>query len=366
MTNPVESQFIVAFSLLPEIGPVCFRKIKKAFGSFEKAWESSESQFATKSGFDQKLLEKIATLKKKVLPEKEWSILQETQIKLLTEEDEKFPTQLKEISSPPFLLFIEGNIDLLSSKQLGVVGPRLPTKYGKIVTEKIVSGIVRAGLTITSGMAYGIDSVSHSMALESGGKTIAVLGAGIFEAKKNFSARKMAESIISEGGTIVSEYHPTTGATRFTFPARNRIVSGLSLGVLVIEAGEKSGTLITARNAIENNREIFAVPGSIFSDKSIGTNNLLKQGAHLVSSPSDILEVLNFHTTYAEEKKSSKITFEDKVEKQIYSKLSFDPIHIDALSKHLDIPPSQISTTLSMLELKGFVKNVGGGSFIRS
>jgi DNA processing protein len=295
----------------------------------------------------------------------EWEKFQQTGLNFITVNDREYPRQLKEIKSPPFVLFYRGNIDLLKQKQLAVVGTRRFSEYGRLVTEKLVPQIAQAGITITSGMAQGIDSLAHQATINVGQPTIAVLGAGILEAEKNAYARQMMHSILSQNGLIISEYPPDYPASRFTFPARNRIVSGLSLGVLVVEAGEKSGTLITANYALEQNREIFAVPGSIFSAQSYGTHRLLKNGAQMVTSANDILEALNFSPIQSNIFDQPEIKFTDSEEEIIYQKLSLDPIVIDKLAKRCKLSVTTVTTKLSLLELKGLARNIGGGRFIK-
>ena len=360
-------KYLLGFSLLPEIGPARFKKIEEKFNSIEKAWNSDFRILGEKLG--QKISQKID----KIDLEKEWEILQKEEIAVITPafnfEDfsgintEYFPELLSEISSSPFVLFAKGDLSLLSKKQLAVVGSRKPSYYGKQAVEKIIPEVCLAGLTITSGMAMGIDSLAHRQALANEKPTIAVLGSGLGEKilKKAFNYR-LGQEIIEKNGLLVSEYPPNFEASKFTFPARNRIISGLSLGILVIEAAEKSGTLITARCALEQNREIMAIPGNIFSQQSLGTNNLIKQGACLIVSANDIFRNLDWKiSSYQALSQSEKISFDDKEEKMIYNKLSFDTQSLDKLVLRCKLDISTISVKLSMMEIKGLVKNTGGG-----
>ncbi len=362
MDAPEDYKYCVAFSRLPDIGPARFRKIKSSFGTFENAWKAPENDFIKKAGFEEPLARKISSLRETVSPEEELESLGKHNIELITAEHELYPKQLSEIASAPYVLFYVGNADILSSKQVGIVGPRAPSQYGKLAAEKIAADIARAGLTVTSGMAHGIDSIAHRSALSCHGKTVAVLGAGIFEASGGISSKRFIDEIVAHDGIVISEYHPVSKATKFTFPARNRIISGLSSGILIVEAGKKSGALITARYAIEHNRDVFAIPGSIFSEKSVGTHSLIKQGAQLVSSSQDILEALNF---IVPNENTPSPSFENEIEKVIYSRLSFEPIHIDALARLSKVNISELSSHLSLLELRGFIKNIGGGMIIK-
>ena len=355
--------YLYAFTLI-DLGPATLRKIKETFGNFEKAWQANKSEFQ-KAGILEKTAKKIVTARLKINVVNEWTKFEKTNLNFITENDSAYPQQLREIKSAPFILFYLGNIDLLKQKQLAIVGTRCYTEYGKMVVEKITPEIAQAGIVITSGMAQGIDSLAHMATINTNQPTIAVLGAGIPEVSKNYYAKQVIDAIVSHDGLVISEYSPFYPANRYTFPARNRIVSGLSLGTLVIEAGKKSGTMITVNYALEQNREVFAIPGNIFSDKSTGTHHLIKKGAQMVTSANDILEVLNFAPTQSNIFDQPQIDFTDKEEELIYKKLSLDPIAIDKLAKNCKLDITTISSKLSILEIKGLVRNIGGGRFIR-
>ncbi len=363
--NNQEQKFIFAFSLLPIIGPARFRKIQDGFKTFEEAWSATKDQFIRKAKLDEKTVRAIVQHQKETDLEKEFVKFKNSNIRIVTEDQSDFPEQLREIKSAPFVLFCYGNVKLLRKKQLAVVGTRMYTPYGKMVVEKIVPEISRAGLVITSGMAQGVDSAAHRAALSLNNPTIAVLGGGINESLERNMTRHIIKDIITQEGLIVSEYPPDFKANKFTFPTRNRIISGLSLGSLIIEAGERSGALITARYALEQNREVFATPGNIFSQKSVGPLDLIKQGAQVVTSANDILEALNFATSKIKTSEE-KIEFEDEEEKKIYEKLSLEPLHIDKIAAAAKLDSTVVSTKLSMLELRGLVRNIGGGMFIRN
>jgi DNA processing protein len=355
-------QYIYAFTLI-DLGPATLKKIKTYFGNFEKAWLAPKTGFI-KAGIQEATAEKIITTRKNIHVETEWNKFQESNLNFITIDNPEYPQQLREIKSAPFILFYVGNIKLLKQKQLAVVGTRRFSEYGKMVTEKIIPQIAQAGIVITSGLAQGIDSLAHLATISVDQPTIAVLGAGLIKGRTGYNVSTI-DSILAHNGLIISEYPPNYSASKFTFPARNRIVSGLSLGVLVIEAGVKSGTLITANYALEQNREVFAIPGNIFSDKSTGTHKLIKEGAQVVTSANDILEVLNFAPTQSNIFDQPKIEFEDSEEELIYKKLSLDPIVIDKLAKNCKLNSTIVTTKLSLLELKGLARNIGGGRFIK-
>ncbi|HHX58380.1 MAG TPA: DNA-protecting protein DprA [Candidatus Moranbacteria bacterium] len=367
MENKNELKYIYAFSLIPSVGPSTFRKISTGFTNFEVAWKSTPLEFTQKTKLRENLVQKIFTAKAKIDPEQGWRKFENTGLSLISFNDKNYPSQLKEVKTPPFVLFCLGsNLKLLQEKQLAIVGARKNSPYGQMATEKIVTEIAPSGLVITSGLAYGIDQIAHRTALKSNAKTIAVLGSGINEVLNRPPIKNLIDEIISKDGLIISEYPPRYPSSRFTFPARNRIVSGLSLGTLVVEAGEKSGALITTRCALEQNREVFAVPGNIFSPTSIGPNNLIKQGAQPINSANDILETFNFATNaLAKNNNHKKISLTDETENKVYSALSFDPLVIDQLAKKCTLDTATISTTLSMLELRGLVQNIGGGRFVK-
>ncbi len=357
------NKFLYCFTLI-DLGPSTLRKIKENFSSFAEAWQASKSVLI-KNGLSEKVSEKIVTMRPMINIAKEWAKFKNTEIKFITENNTTYPSQLREIKSAPFILFYLGDIELLKKKQLAVIGTRRYSEYGKMVVEKIIPAIAQAGIIITSGMAQGIDTISHLATISVNQPTIAVLGAGITTTQQNNYAQKTISNILAHNGLIISEYHPFATATKYTFPARNRIVSGLSLGTLVIEAGKKSGTMITVNYALEQNREVFAIPGNIFSDRSTGTHHLIKEGAQIVTSANDILEVLNFAPTQSNIFDQPQVEFTDSEEELIYKKLSLDPILIDKLAKNCKLDTTIVSSKLSLLEMKGLVRNIGGGRFIR-
>jgi len=284
-------------------------------------------------------------------------------IKKISLQDKNYPAILKEIPDPPKELYIKGEIIPQDKIAIGIVGTRKHSQYGKQVTFDIAGKLARLGITIVSGLAKGIDTFAHQAALENNGRTIAVLGTSLD--KKSFypSSNYALSEKISKQGAVISEYPPGTRGTKFTFPQRNRTISGLSLGVVVIEAPEQSGALITAALALEQNREVFAIPGDIYAKNSQGTNKLIKMGAKLVNDIDDILEELNLsHLIKTPRKK--KIKPENKEEEIILSLLSAQPVHIDEIIKQSKMPTSTVNSILMILELKGAAKNLGKNNFI--
>ncbi len=284
-------------------------------------------------------------------------------IKKISLQDKNYPAILKEISDPPKEFYIKGEIIPQDKVAIGVVGTRKYSQYGKQVTFDIAGKLAKLEITIVSGLAKGIDTFAHQAALENNGRTIAVLGTSLD--KKSFypSSNYALSEKISKQGAVISEYSPGTWGTKFTFPQRNRIISGLSLGVVVVEAPEQSGALITAALALEQNREVFAIPGDIYAKNSQGTNKLIKMGAKSVNNIDDILEELNLsHLIKTPRKK--KIKPENKEEEIVLSLLSAQPIHIDEIIKLSKLPVSVVNSTLMILELRDVVKNLGKNNFI--
>ena len=279
------------------------------------------------------------------------------EIQTVNIKDKKYPAFLKQISDPPANLYFKGELPSENEICLAVVGTRRYSDYGKRAAIFLSEAIARAGLTIVSGLAIGIDTFAHESALEMRGRTIAVLGSGLDEASiYPAQNRKLADKIVENGGCIVSEYQAGTKALLHHFPLRNRIISGLSRGVLVVEARGKSGALITASRAIEQNREVFALPGSIFSQTSFGPNNLIKLGARLVTGVNDILEEFNLPIIETKQ----RINPETKEEEDILTFLFDRASTIDDIIKETKLDIATVSSTLTLLEIKGAVKNIGG------
>jgi len=280
-------------------------------------------------------------------------------IKTISIQDKNYPKLLKEIKDPPEILYVEGEI-LPNESCLAVVGTRRASSYGKQVALEIAGDLAEAGLTIVSGLAPGIDSFSHKATLERGKRTIAVLGTGID--KKSIYPQenlKLAEKILETGGALISEYPPGTHGSEFTFPQRNRIISGLSLGVLVVEAKQKSGALITANWAKKQGRKIFAIPGPIHSLNSKGCHYLIKQGAKLVGNVNDILKELNLPIKEG----AKEITGETPEENLILGVLKEEASDIDKIIEKTKLPAATVASTLAILEIKGKVKNLGGSIY---
>lgn len=283
-----------------------------------------------------------------------------SKIKTIKKSSKEYPKILKEIHNAPEQLYVRGALPKDCNLNFAIVGTRSASDYGKTLAFKIAKELSELGFNIVSGLALGIDTQAHLGALQGRGKTIAVLGSAIDNDSVYPSINlKLVDKIINLGGAVISEYAPKTKSEIWFFPERNRIIAGLSRGVLVVEAPEKSGALITARLALEQNREVFAVPGSIFSKNSFGTNNLIKGGAKMVTSVDDILEEFNL----TDLKPQAMKTLENNLSKEealILKTIETEPLHVDKICEIAKMPMNQTLSTISTLEIQGIIKNIGG------
>lgn len=360
-----EAKFWVAFSRLEKIGPVRFKKLIDYFPSMETAWQANLVELIN-AGFEESIADKIIIERSNINPDAEWEKLCREEINICLITDKEYPTLLKNIFDPPAILYYQGSLNLFNQYCLAVVGTRKFSAYGKQVTENIVGDLARNHISIISGLALGIDGIAHQACLDNGGFTAAVLGSGVdWPGVYPASNKNLAKNIVERGGCLLSEYPVGTESLKFHFPLRNRIISGLSQAVVIIEAKESSGTLITAQYAIDQNRDIFAVPGSIFSPNSSGTNNLIKRGAKLTTCAHDILEELNIGEL---EQKSNNTTIKPETpeEKIIIDILSHESLHIDKIAQASKLRINALGAILTMMELKGMIKDMGGKNYTKN
>lgn len=356
-----EAKFLNAFNAIPGVGAATLRALKKHFGSYQTAWRAHESAYAS-AHLDATAHTALIVGKNSTDPDREMRKLAQGNIWMMTEENPGYPAILKEITAPPVVLYGRGNPDaLVRHPHIAVVGTRRPTSYGLEAAETIIPRLTDAGISIVSGLATGIDTKAHQIALEEKAVTVAVLGSGI-DPVSIFPPenRGLAERIASSGGAVISEYSPGTPAAKEHFPVRNRIISGLSQGTLVVEAREKSGALITARFALEQNREVFAIPGSIFSATSRGPLSLIREGAIPATGAHDILEALGID--YAP-KKAEALNAAGNPDARMLLELLCETRSIDALKIKTGLPIETIMASLSLLELKGYIHRVGADMF---
>jgi len=360
MVKPDELKYWVAFSGIPGVGRVRIAQLKEHFGSLQHAWKAPEGRLK-QAGLDSRSIGALVTLRPRISVDDEMEKLERQKVRALICEGPKYPRRLKEIYDYPPVLYVKGSLPAEDEPCLAIVGTRRPTVYGRQVTEEIVADLARSGITIISGLARGIDSVAHRAALDAGGKTVAVFGCGLDIVYPGENT-KLAQAII-EQGALVTEYPLGVKPKAENFPMRNRIMSGLSLGVLVVEAGERSGALITAQQAVEQNREVFAVPGSILSPASQGTNRLIQEGAKLVRNYADILQELNL-TIVVQQAEIREFSPANEAESAILKQLSAEPNHIDEICRRSGLTMPEASSTLAMLELRGIARQVGSMNYV--
>ena len=360
-----DSLYLHGLNLLPQFGPARLNLLSKRFDSFQKAFEASEKQLLA-AGIDGEIIKIFLALRDKINLSDETSKLEKESINILSFRDESYPKLLLEIPKFPPILYYKGVMDYSDELCVAVVGTRQITNYGRAVIPQLVEPLVDAGVVIVSGMAFGVDSAAHEIAVKKGRRTIAVLGGGLDE-KSLYPKHHalLAQRILDAGGALLSEYPIGTPNFKQNFVARNRIISGLCVGTIIIECDLESGTLITAKHALDQNRSIYAVPGPIYSPQSQGPNNLLKMGAKPMTSANDILEDLNLETL--PEQQIAQNSFGDtKEESAVLKLLSFEPVIINELIKNSGLPASAITSALTFLEMKGRVKNLGGQQYILS
>lgn len=355
------------FNALNTISGLGAKKMKLLVSFFENSeliWEASHQQLLA-SGIGEALAQRIAVERPLIDIEEKWEELQRENIMVFSIEDPRYPALLKQIPDSPYLIYMKGDLKCLDLPLVAIVGSRKLTDYGKLATKGFARDLAKSGICVVSGLAFGVDAAAHLGALEAKGRTIAVLGNSLDAAsiapRTNF---QLSEDIINNGGLLISEFPVKTSANVGTFPARNRIMAGMSLGTLVIEAAEKSGSLITANLAVDYNREVFAVPGSIFSPQSTGTHLLIKAGAKLTTCAADILTELRLGPAPGMAGNSAALSLTAQ-EKKVYQTLSHESLHIDRIAKLTKLETSTISSILAIIEIKGAIRNIGGQNYIR-
>jgi len=355
-----EKLFWLAFSAFGKFGPKRFALLLSFFGSARKAWQAQNKEFV-KIGLSPNLISSFDEFRKNFDIQEYFNKLKRQNITVLLIKEKTYPKNLREVDDAPFLLYVKGRLEPEDNLAVGVVGSRKATSYGRQVTENLVGGLCFQNITIVSGLAYGVDSVAHKTALAVGGRTIGVWAGGL-DTLSGFR-KKLAEEIVKKGSCIVSEFPLSFSPNKTTFPQRNRIISGLSLGVLVTEASKRSGSLITASYAASQGREVFAVPGPITSFLSQGTAFLLKQGAKIVLDEEDILEEFNIEKK-KKEQKQKEIKPETKEEEILLSLLKEGEKSLDELVRLSELEAFQVLPVLTVMEIKGKVKKQTGGVYV--
>lgn len=356
----MDKRYWVGFNLVKGIGAVRLQALRDHFGDLELAWQAPLDALKA-AGLSQKLAERVTQIRASVDLEKYMARVAAQGISILTWDDERYPQRLKQIDQPPPVLYERGALSDEDTWAVAVVGTRRVSAYGRQVAEELASFLANHGVTVVSGLARGVDAIAHQSALRSGGRTVAVLGSGVDRIYPPEHAQ-LAAKIISSGA-ILSDYAPGTAPEAANFPPRNRIISGLSMATVVVEAGETSGALITAQFALDQGREVFAVPGTILAAQSMGTNRLIAQGAHPLLSPQDLLDVLNLGRV-TEQRQVRKILPGNETEAQLLAVLTHEPMHMDEIRNQTGLPIERVSSALVMMELKGMVRQVGGMNYV--
>jgi DNA processing protein len=350
----------IGFNLVKGIGAVRFKALLDFFGDPAVAW-NAPAEALMEAGLSPKIVENLNKVRAQVDLEKVYERMQAQGIHCLTWDDETYPRHLKNIDQPPPVIYVRGELLPEDDWAVAIVGTRKVSSYGRQVAEEISSFLAQNRVTVVSGLARGVDGIAHQSALKAGGRTVAVLGSGVDRIYPPEN-RRLAEEIIAHGA-LASDYPPGTAPDGTNFPPRNRIISGLSLAVVIVEAGITSGALITASFAAEQGRDVFAVPGNIHAQQSIGTNRLIRDGAQPLLDPQEILEILNL-TQVTELQAARRALPTDPIEMRLFSALGSEPVHVDEIRAQTNLPIEQVSATLAMMELKGLVRQVGGMHYV--
>ena len=395
-----ETKSLIHLNLIPGIGNHTIRRLLAAFGSAEKSLAATSEELAQIDGLTPDVRQQLIDGRSRAPLAQELELIEQHQCHIVTLNDESYPPLLKQISDPPVLLYITGQLPIVDTLSVAIVGSRSPTEYGKTISQQLSHQLAARCITVVSGFARGIDTCAHRGALEAGGRTVAVFGCGLSIMYPETNQALAAEMIKS--GALVSEFPMTMPPRGANFPRRNRVISGLTLGTLVVEASDRSGSLITARHAAEQGREVFAVPGQIFSNVSRGTHSLINQGATLINSVDDILDALpqdytrilrqepatrqptprrdrgskrseqaaHPQSTEAKSTPTSQSNIQAELnltpdEQAVLSTMDASSVHIDQIARDTQLPIGKVSSLLVMLELKGIVQQLPGKQFVK-
>lgn len=351
----------IAFNKVAGIGPTRLTSLLEVCGSVEAAWRAPIQQLQA-AGLDRRALENLLAARRQIDPTSEWQQAQRAGIQVLTWDDSEYPANLRQMDLSPPVLYVRGRIDAIDDLAVALVGTRRASVYGREVTHTLAAELARGGVTVVSGLALGIDTIAHRAALDNGGRTLAVLGSGVDQIYP-LQNRQLALDIMN-CGALISDYPLGTKPEANNFPPRNRIISGLSRAVAIIEAGVQSGALITANYAAEQGRDLYAVPGSILHPGSAGCNELIRQGAIPLLSPNDLLEQLNVSQFTRQQQVRTTIPANPQ-ETALLAFLSSEPQHIDDIVRSSGIPFPAVSSLLAIMELKGLIHQAAAMSYVR-
>ncbi len=360
-SNPEDTKNWIALDRVSGLGPKKFDPLEKAFPSMEQAWSASPAEL-TEAGLDQATTQKIIDRRDEINPDDEAAKLDGSGVRADTRKSSLYPTRLAQIYDPPAVIYMRGALTEADGRSVAVIGTRKASMHGKEAAKLLAGELARKGVTVVSGLARGIDGIAHAAALDAGGRTIAVLGSGlnrIYPAEHLTLAKR-----IPDAGALISEFPLDARPDAHNFPRRNRILSALSLGMLVIEAGFKSGAMLTVEHAVQQNKEVFAVPDSILSETNKGTNWLIQQGAKLVTGVDDVLDELNI-VVKGGQLPMEQIVLENDLEATVLGIIDADPRHIDDVTRTSGLESSTVASTLSLLEIKGLVRQAGPMQYVR-
>lgn len=360
-TSPEEAKYWVGFHRVPYVGPVRIERLIRHFGTLERAWSAPGR--ALTQVLDERAAESVQRTRGGLDLDVEMERIERAGIRVVTRQDAGYPRLLAEILSPPPVLYVRGSLLPEDDRAVGIVGTRRSTAVGREVAGRMAEGLAAARVTVVSGLARGIDAVAHEGALRAGGRTIAVLGSGpdvVYPPEHRGLAERIAAS-----GAVISDYPPGRGPEAQHFPARNRIISGLSLGVVLVEAPARSGALITADFAADQGREVFVVPGSVLAAANAGSNRLLRDGASPVCGAEDVLEDLRLGGGRPPVATQQALPLGED-ERRLLRLLGADPVHIDELAAAAGLPIAEASVLLLQMELAGSVRNAGAQHYTRA
>jgi len=361
----------IALNLIPGVGPRSFLKLLSEFRSPDRILAARERELAEALGQKREIAQRIANYRDVVDVEREMQLIEQYDVTVITLEDPRYPLRLAEIYEPPILLYVRTALLERDNNSVAIVGTRRASMYGKEVAERLAGELALRGITVVSGMAEGADSAAHRGALNAGGRTIAVLGGGV-DVVYPVGNRKLMAQIISNG-CVISEFPMSCPARGGNFPRRNRIISGLTLGTVVVEGDSHSGALITARYAAEQGREVFAVPGNVNSRRTDGPHSLIKDGAKLTETANDIIEEIEKNLDLEHQVETAGVVSSPEsedvalsgVERRILDSLTEEPVHIDGIADRCEVSAADTMSALTMLELKGLARQLPGKVFVR-
>lgn len=356
-----EKAYWIGFNQVPGIGPTRLAALLETCGSIEAAWKAPIQQLK-EAGLDRRSLENLLATRRTLDLEAAWQQVIRAGAQVYTWNDVEYPENLRQVPLAPPVIYVRGSLVEEDRLAVALVGTRQASAYGREVARSLGQELAHNGITVISGLALGIDAIAHEAALEAGGRTIAVLGSGVDQVYP-MQNRKVAQAMMAQGA-LVSEYPMGTPPEASNFPPRNRIISGLSLAVVVVEAGQRSGALITAKFAADQGRDVFAVPGSILQPSSAGCNALIQEGASPLLSVTDLLDQLHLERA-AVQKEARQTIPTDPTERRLLEHLNSEPVHLDDIVRETAMPAAQVSGLLAMMELKGVVRQVSSMKYVR-